>query len=61
MIEFVQDNGYVVNDFCCDKTGGMIVVKVEIVEVTSIESYNSCRSYSSKVIQTKSPGAGECT
>ena len=61
MIKSVQDIGYVVDDSCCDETGGMIVVKAEIVEVASIESYNSCRSCSGKVTETKNPGVGECT
>ena len=61
VIKSVQDIGYVVDDLCCDETGGMIVVHAEIVEVASIESYNSCRSCSGKVTETKNPGVGECT
>ena len=55
----IKDIGYVVDDLCCDETGGMIVVKAENAEVASTESYNSCRSCSDNVTETKNPGVRE--
>ena len=58
MIKAVDDIG--IDNLRCDETGG-IIVKAEIVEAASIESYSSCRSCSGKVTETKNLGVGECT
>jgi len=41
-----------------DKTGGLIVIKAEVVSVIGIDSYISCRNYLGKVTET-SKGVGE--
>ena len=61
VISSVEDIGYIVDDLCCDKTGRIMVVKAEIVEVTSIDSYKSCRNCNGKVAETKNLEIGECT
>ena len=61
LINHVKDIGYVVEDLCCDETGRMLVVKAEIVEVISIDSYKSYRNCNGKITETKNPEVGEYT
>jgi len=36
-------------------------MKAEVVQVISIDSYNSCRNCNGKITTTSNPGIGECT
>jgi len=60
MIRAIEEIGYVVDDASCDKTGGIVVVKTEIVEVVSMENYSSCRNCHGKVMETANQAIGEC-
>lgn len=49
------------DDASCDETGGIFVVKAEIVEVVSMENYSSCRNCHGKVMESANQAIGECT
>jgi len=61
LINSVADIGYVVDDLCSTETGRMLVMKAEVVQVISIDSYNSCRNCNGKITTTSNPEIGECT
>ena len=61
VIKPIDDIGYVVDDASCYESGGMVVMKGEIVEVLKMESYSSCRNCNGKVAETGNKAIGECT
>lgn len=61
IISAIDEIGYVVDDASCDETGGIVVVKAEIVEVVSMENYSSCRNCHGKVMESANQAIGECT
>ena len=59
LLQDVEDIGYVVDESPFDGSGGITVMKAEIIAVIKIEAYASCRNCNGKVIQVG--GIGECS